>query len=161
RVDLGMDRAEAVLLHVPRRRARRVNQAAHVGAVRQPGGRAVVAGGDDALVAHDHGANLCAGAGRALRDLARDRHEVLMPARTVGHLSLAIHGRSLNGSATNVMANTASVAHAAIRRSAPSGAASSIVLGWPIMKKLMLITAHASHPIHARRPSQTRNAIRS
>ena len=69
--------------HVAARGLRPVDQAADVEAVRHAGGRAVVAGGEDVAVAHDHRADLGAQAGRALRHLARDGHEVLVPARSV------------------------------------------------------------------------------
>src|SRR5215831_13068006 len=72
-VDLGVDGAEAVLLDLAVRGLRLVHQAADLGAVRHPRGRAVVARGENALVAYDHRADLGPGAGRALRDLARDR----------------------------------------------------------------------------------------
>src|SRR5581483_7777566 len=58
RIDLGVDRAEAVLLDLAGRRPRRVDEAADVDAVRETRRRAVVAGREDVLVAHDHGPDL-------------------------------------------------------------------------------------------------------
>src|SRR5262249_14305165 len=105
--DLGVDGAKAVLLGLAGRCARGVDEAADVGAVRQPGRRAVVAGCQDAPVAYEHRADLGARAGRALRDLARDGEEVLIPARAIGH------SRMRNGSGTKVTTNSTSVANAA------------------------------------------------
>ncbi len=83
RIDLGVNGAIAVLLNFSIGRARFVNEASCFGAMRQSCGRAVVAGRENAAVADDDGADLCAQAGRALGDLARNRHEVLVPARTM------------------------------------------------------------------------------
>src|SRR5579885_2930603 len=119
---LGVDGAEAVLLDLAGRRLRGVDQAAHVGAVRQARGGAVVAGGEDVAVADDDGAHLGAQARRALGHLARDREEVLIPAR-----AFAAHGRILNGSATNVSTKRTRLKSAAPPRHAPSGRPSSRV----------------------------------
>ena len=56
-----------------------------------PGGRAIVAGRQDAAIAHDHRTDLGAQTGRALRDLLRDSHEVLVPARTLVALARVGH----------------------------------------------------------------------
>src|SRR5689334_16003658 len=88
RVDLGVDRAEAVLLRPAARRPRRVDEAADVGAVREPGGRAVVPRRQDVLVPDDHRPDLGAETRRPLGHLARDGEEVLMPARTLAHPAL-------------------------------------------------------------------------
>src|SRR5207249_12317708 len=122
-VDLGVDGTEAVLLRLAGRRARRVDEAPHVGAVRQPGGRAVVPRRQDVLVAHDHRAHLGARAGGALRHLARDGEEVLVPARALAH------GTNLTGSGTKVSTNSTRVASAASRRAGSSGRSSSAVGG--------------------------------
>src|SRR5579885_666277 len=69
RVDLGVDGAEAVLLDLAGGRLRGVDQAAHVGAVREPSRGAVVAGGEDVAIADDDRAHLGAQARRALGHL--------------------------------------------------------------------------------------------
>src|SRR5205823_1980658 len=102
RVDLGVDRAKAVLLGLARRRPRRVDEAARFRAMRQAGRRAVVARREDVLVADDHGADLGTAARGSLRHLTGDGEEVLMPARTLAHRI----GTILNGSATKVSTNT-------------------------------------------------------
>ena len=58
-------------------------------AVRHPGRRPVVAGRQDAAVAHDHRTHFGSQTGRSLRDLPRDRHEVFDPSSarpTAAHL---------------------------------------------------------------------------
>src|SRR5213593_4228344 len=122
-VDLGVDGAKAVLLRLARGRARSVDETTRLRAVRQPGRRAVVAGRQDVLVAHDHRAHLGARAGGALRHLARDGEEVLMPARALAH------GTNLTGSGTKVSTNSTRVASAASRRAGSSGRRSSAVGG--------------------------------
>src|SRR5579871_1232832 len=156
RVDLGVDRAEAVLLGLPARRLRGVDEAADVRAVREPGRGAVVAGGEDVAVADDDRAHLGAQARRAFGHLARDRHEVLVPARPLGR-----HGSILNGSATNVSAKRTRLSSAPTDRPAPSGRPSSMVGGWPRPAMRRAIAPHTSQPGQPRSPSQTRQAIRS
>src|SRR5881397_1272634 len=87
------------------------------------GVRAVVPRRQDVLVAHDHRAHLGARAGGALRHLARDGEEVLVPARALAH------GTNLTGSGTKVSTNTTRVASAASRRAGSSGRRSSSVGG--------------------------------
>src|SRR5262249_10140321 len=84
-VDLGVNRAKAVLLDLAARGVRLIDKAARLGAVRPAGRRAVVARGQDVLVAHDHRAHLGARARRALRHLARDRQKILIPAQPLAH----------------------------------------------------------------------------
>ncbi len=74
-VGLGVHRrhAVAVLHHVP-----------HLVAVGHPADAAVVAGGEDGAVAHQHRSHVLAVAGRAGGDLPGDVHEVLVP-RAPGH----------------------------------------------------------------------------
>src|SRR6185437_5343972 len=83
RVHLGVDSAIAVLLDITVGRARLIDEAAHVGAVRQARWRSVIAGCEDAAVAQDDGADFRTQAGRSLGHLARDRHEILVPAWTI------------------------------------------------------------------------------
>ena len=70
RVGLGVDRADAVVV---------VHQAADLAAVRQAADRAVVAGGQHGLVAHDDRAHALARARRARRRLHGEVHEVAVP----------------------------------------------------------------------------------
>src|SRR3989475_9285099 len=158
RVDLGVDRAEAVLLGLAGRRAGRVDEAADVGAVRQAGRRAVVPGSEDVLVAHDDGADLGAIAGGALGHLPRDRHEVLLPARALSGGRVA-HGRMRIGSGTNVRTKTATVAHAASTRGPSSGRASFWLGGWPRRAMEQVLAAQKSQPGQPRGTSQ-RDAAR-
>ena len=81
RVNLGVDGAPTVLLDLAVGRARFIDEASDLVAMRHPGRRPIVAGREDAAVAHDHRAHLGPQAGRALGDLPRDRHEILIPAR--------------------------------------------------------------------------------
>src|SRR5438552_1173492 len=74
RVLLGVDGAHAVAIH---------HQAANFEAVRQPARRAVVAGGEDALVLGHHRADVSARAGRAQRHFGCDAHEVGVPVGTM------------------------------------------------------------------------------
>src|SRR5262249_18123096 len=76
---------ETVLLDLARRRLRLVDQAADVEAMRQPCRRPVVAGGEDVLLADDRRADLRTIARRAIGHLPRDRHEVLVPGRSLAH----------------------------------------------------------------------------
>src|SRR5579884_985941 len=156
RVDLGVDGAEAVLLDLAGGRLRGVDQAAHVGAVREPSRGAVVAGGEDVAIADDDRAHLGAQARRALGHLAGDGEEVLIPGRAV-----AAHGRILNGSATNVSAKRTRLKRAAPPRQAPSGRPSSRVGGWPSPAMKRVIAPQTSQPGQPRSPSHTRQAISS
>src|SRR5690606_10192579 len=70
-VRLGVDGAHAVAL---------LHEVSLVVAMTEPPDRAVVAGGEDRLVAHDDRADVLSVTRRAGRHLARDVHEVLVPA---------------------------------------------------------------------------------
>ena len=78
-IHLGVDGAKAVLLGVTVRGFRFVNQTADISAMGHARRRPVISGGKDVFVAHDHRADLCASAGRALSHVQGDRHEVLIP----------------------------------------------------------------------------------
>src|ERR1019366_4826054 len=81
-VRLGVHRADAVAV---------LHEVAVLVAVRQAPDAAVVAGGEDALVAHDDRADELAVAGRARGDLARDVHEVVVPGDAgAGHVGRAL-----------------------------------------------------------------------
>ena len=80
RVLLGVDGA-AQLVTLSRRDAELLAQAADVEAVRRVARGAVVAGGEDALVAHEDGPDLTAQARGARGGLARELEEVLVPGR--------------------------------------------------------------------------------
>src|ERR1051325_3079732 len=71
RVRLGVNRGDAVPF---------LDDAADVLAVREAAGRAVVPGGEDGPVADDDRSHVLAGARGARRRLARDAHEVFVPA---------------------------------------------------------------------------------
>ena len=79
---LGVQRAHAVVVH---------DQTADVRAVGQAHGRAVVAGGQDALVLDDDRADGGAWAGAAPGHLPGDVHEVFVPGRPFGHVHSSVH----------------------------------------------------------------------
>lgn len=85
RVHFRMDGAEAILLGIPVRGFGLVDETADVNAMGHSRRRAVVARGQDVFVAHDHGAHLRALTSGALCYLARDRHEILVPAQSSAH----------------------------------------------------------------------------
>src|SRR5262245_25419114 len=76
-------RAQALVEARPALREGVAARAAALVAVARPARGAVVAGRDDAPVARDHRGDLALHAVAARRDHARDRHEVLVPARAL------------------------------------------------------------------------------
>ena len=85
-VRFGVHRAQAVAVD---------DRAADVRTVRDAARRAVIAGGQDAMVAHEHAADGRARTGRARRDGPRDFHEVFVPTRTHGRAQPL--GRTMTG----------------------------------------------------------------
>ena len=84
-IDFRVDGPVAVLLGLPGRGLRFVNQAANLGAMGHAGRRTVVACCQNVPLANDDGPNLGTLAGRTLGHLARNSHEVLIPGKTISH----------------------------------------------------------------------------
>lgn len=82
RVQLRVDRADTMLS---------VHQAADLVAMRLSRRGPVVAGADDAVVEHEHGTNVPAGAGGPGRDQLGERHEVVRPRRSHRPTRAVIH----------------------------------------------------------------------
>ena len=81
---LGMQ-APAYLVPLTGRDAQLLPQATDLQTVGDPGGRAIVARGQDAFVLDGNGAHLATGAGGALAHHIGDVHEVVRPGKSVLH----------------------------------------------------------------------------
>ena len=84
-VDLGMNRPVAVLLDLPVRSARLIDQTADLGTVGQARRRAVIAGSQNAAFAYDHRPDLGPETRRALRNLTGDVEKVVIPRQPLAH----------------------------------------------------------------------------
>jgi hypothetical protein len=85
-VHFRMDGAKTVLFRVAIRRLGFINQAANIDTMGHPRRRAVIARSQNVFVPDDDRADFGPRAGRSLRNLAGDRHKVLIPAQTLAHV---------------------------------------------------------------------------
>src|ERR1700746_758045 len=87
---LSMDSTKAVLLVFSIGGLGFVNKTTDIEAMRHAGRRAVVSGGENILVPDDNRAHFRPVAGRALRHLLRDSHEILVPTGPIVHKNLRL-----------------------------------------------------------------------
>src|SRR5262245_47039894 len=163
-VDLRVDAAKAVFFDLAVRSTRLVDQATDVEAMRQAGGSTVVARREDVLIAHEHRADLGTVARRAIRHLAGDHHEILIPGRPSVHRANPFQGpiqtmagisssgcgplpptSGVIGTGMKVTTNSASVNQPANRRRGSRRVIASAVGGWSSPTN-NIRTAHRNHP---------------